>query len=120
MIARLLLVVGVVALTAFVADHVVQTTPDAGAPLSPADIQRVIQQGAPALKQTCWGSDGGTADVRALVHMVITPSGKVQTVSATGSDANVNSCLELFIGRWVFPPSSGSTTVDVPFHFVRQ
>ncbi len=95
--------------------------PFQGASLSSADIQRVVQQNAPALKQTCWGADAGaTADVQLRVHMIIAPSGKVQTVSASGNDAGVSKCVEGVIAGWVFPASNAPTTVDVPFHFIRQ
>jgi hypothetical protein len=94
------------------------TGPDASAPLSQADIQRVVQQGAGSLKQTCWRPDGGGLDVRVLVHMVIAPTGRVQSTSSSGNDASVAKCVESVIDTWTFPSSSGSTSVDIPFHFV--
>jgi hypothetical protein len=93
---------------------------DAGSQLSSNDIQRVVQQGASALKQTCWGADAGaTSDVRVTVHMVIAPSGKIQSVTSSGNDPGVAKCIESVVATWTFPSSSGPTTVDVPFHFVR-
>ena len=91
-----------------------------GSALSPSDIQRVVQQNARAVKDTCWGADAGASEVRITVRLVIGPSGKVQSATASGNDPIVGRCVESQIKTWMFPASNGSTTVNIPFHFVRS
>jgi hypothetical protein len=89
--------------------------------LSEEAIQRVVQQRSAGVKRTCWERGGGTeSNVNVRVHLVIAASGSVSTASAEGNDPIVSKCIENSVRNWSFPVSSGATTVDIPFHFLRQ
>src|SRR5580765_7492318 len=90
-----------------------------GSALSPADIQRVVQKNAAAVRNGCWGPDAG-ADVRLNVEIKIAASGKVQSALAAGNDRSVSRCVESQIMTWTFPAADGPTSVNIPFHFVRS
>jgi hypothetical protein len=84
-------------------------------------VTEVVQQRSAGVKRTCWERGGGTeANVNVRVHLVIAGTGNVQTASAEGNDPIVSKCIENSVQHWQFPVSSGSTTVDIPFHFLRQ
>jgi len=90
-----------------------------GSSLSTSDIQHVVQQNSRAVKDACWGPDGGASDVRVTVEMNIAASGKVRSAFAAGNDRSVSRCIESQVKTWVFPASNGETKVNIPFHFVR-
>ncbi len=89
--------------------------------LSEEAIQRTVQQRSAGVKRTCWERGGGTeSNVNVKVHLIIAATGNVQSASAEGNDPVVSKCIETSVRNWQFPVSSGSTTVDIPFHFLRQ
>jgi predicted Zn finger-like uncharacterized protein len=93
----------------------------ASSALSEEAIQRTVQQRSAGVKRTCWERGGGTeSNVNVRVHLTIAATGNVQTSSAEGNDPIVSKCIENSVRNWQFPISSGSTTVDIPFHFLRQ
>jgi predicted Zn finger-like uncharacterized protein len=93
----------------------------ASSALSEDAIRRVVQQRSTGVKRTCWERGGSSeSNVNVRVHLSIAASGHVQSASADGNDQIVTKCIENNVRGWVFPPSSGSTTVDIPFHFLRQ
>jgi len=92
-----------------------------GSALSQDAIEKVVQQRSAGVKRTCWERGGGTeSNVNVRVHLTIAASGGVQNASAEGNDPIVSKCIENSVRGWSFPPSSGPTTVDIPFHFLRQ
>ena len=94
---------------------------ETGSALSEEAIQRVVQQRSAGVKRTCWERGGGTeSNVNVRVHLVIAATGNVQSSSADGNDPIVSKCIENSVRNWQFPVSSGPTTVDIPFHFLRQ
>lgn len=93
----------------------------ASSALSEEAIQRVVQQRSAGVKRTCWERGGGTeSNVNVRVHLTIAATGNVQSASADGNDPIVSKCIENSVRNWQFPVSSGPTTVDIPFHFLRQ
>ncbi len=93
----------------------------ASSALSEEAIQRVVQQRSAGVKRTCWERGGATqSNVNVRVHLSIAATGNVQSASADGNDPMVAKCIENSVRGWQFPVSSGSTTVDIPFHFLRQ
>jgi len=92
-----------------------------GSALSQEAIEGVVRSRTPGVKRTCWERGGGTeANVNVTVKLVIGSSGGVSSASATGNDPVVTKCIENQTRSWQFPPSNGSTNVDIPFHFLRQ
>jgi len=93
----------------------------ASSALSEDAIQRVVQQRSSAVKRTCWERGGGTeSNVNVRVKLTIAATGSVQGANAEGNDPIVSKCIENNVRLWQFPPSSGPTTVEIPFHFLRQ
>jgi hypothetical protein len=93
----------------------------AGSALSEEAISRVVQQRSAGVKRTCWERGGGTeSNVNVRVHLTIAATGNVQSTTAEGNDPIVSKCIENSVRNWTFPVSSGPTTVDIPFHFLRQ
>jgi predicted Zn finger-like uncharacterized protein len=93
----------------------------AGSALDEAAIQRVVQQRSSGVKRTCWERGGGTeSNVNVRVHLTIAATGNVQSATAEGNDPIVAKCIETSVQKWQFPVSSGSTTVEIPFHFLKQ
>lgn len=93
----------------------------ASSALSEEAIQRVVQQRSAGVKRSCWERGGGTeSNVNVRVHLTIAATGNVQSASADGNDPIVSKCIEGSVRNWQFPASSGPTTVDIPFHFLRQ
>ncbi|HEY1960047.1 MAG TPA: GYF domain-containing protein [Polyangiaceae bacterium] len=93
----------------------------ASSALSEEAIQRVVQQRSAGVKRTCWERGGATqSNVNVRVHLTIAATGNVTSASADGNDPIVAKCIENSVHGWTFPVSSGSTTVDIPFHFLRQ
>ena len=93
----------------------------ASSALDQAAIERVVQQRSAGVKRTCWERGGATeSNVNVHVHLVIAASGNVQSANADGNDPIVSKCIESSVKNWSFPVSSGATTVDIPFHFLRQ
>jgi predicted Zn finger-like uncharacterized protein len=92
-----------------------------GSALSEDAIQRVVQQRSAGVKRTCWERGGGTeSNVNVRVKLTIAASGTVQSSNADGNDPIVSKCIENQVRLWQFPASSGPTTVEIPFHFLRQ
>ncbi len=92
-----------------------------GSALSEEAIQRVVQQRSAGVKRTCWERGGGTeSNVNVRVKLSIAATGNVQSANADGNDPIVSKCIENSVRSWQFPVSSGPTTVEIPFHFLRQ
>ena len=100
-----------------------------GGQLDQAQLSGVVQRYTPSVKRSCWqpALDGRDKDApssaRVSVAITISPSGSVQDVNASGDPKGYRGLAQCIAGRvrgWQFPPSGGSTTVNVPFVFVAQ
>lgn len=100
-----------------------------GGQLDQAQLSSVVQRYTPSVKRSCWqpALDGRDKDAptsaRVSVAITISPSGSVQDVNASGDPRGYRGLAQCIAGRvrgWQFPPSGGSTTVNVPFVFVAQ
>jgi TonB family protein len=81
------------------------------------------------VKRSCWQPALDTRDkdaptsARVAVAITIGSSGSVQNVTTNGDPKGYRGLANCIAGRvrgWQFPPSGGSTTVNVPFVFVAQ
>lgn len=96
--------------------------------LSSGEISGVVERNRSLLKRRCWETalaahDGMGPSARVNASFTVGPSGAVQSASASGSEAEypgLASCIAGRIKEWKFPPSSGSTPVNVPFVFAAQ
>jgi hypothetical protein len=86
--------------------------------LSSTALARVLQSHVGAIRHTCWHPDAGAATVSIRTHVTIGADGSVQKTSSTGNDAAVARCIDGLVKGWVFPSSTGSHDIDIPFRFV--
>jgi predicted Zn finger-like uncharacterized protein len=103
--------------------------PVSGSQLSAGEIQGVVAQNQSIVKRKCWQpaleSRAANAPTNARVNGAITigASGNVESASASGGERDfpgLSSCIASRMKNWKFPPSSGSTPVNVPFVFAGQ
>ena len=89
--------------------------------LSTSEIEGVVNNRKTGITRTCWErNNSNLSNANVTCHITIAANGTVSSSQADGSDPVVAKCIEQQVKGWTFPPSSGSTRVDLPFHFVRQ
>jgi hypothetical protein len=100
-----------------------------GAELDGAQVQSTVARYTGSVKRACWQPAVDARDpsapsgARVVVTITVAPSGSVEKVSTSGDPDGYPGLANCIAGRvrgWQFPPSSGSTTVKVPFGFVAQ
>ncbi|MEB2343304.1 MAG: GYF domain-containing protein [Deltaproteobacteria bacterium] len=100
-----------------------------GEPLDGAKVQATVSRYTSSVRRSCWqpaldarDKDAPTS-ARVSVTIKVAPSGSVQSVSTSGDPKGYHGlagCIGSKVRGWQFPPSSGSTTVNVPFVFAAQ
>lgn len=96
--------------------------------LDQAEIQRVVSSNIGTVKRHCWepalASRSPNAPMTARVSVVVTigADGSVQNANASGASGypDLPSCISGRVRNWKFPPSSGTSTVNIPFVFAAQ
>lgn len=97
--------------------------------LSEGEINGVVSRNKPIITRRCWTpaydarASNAPKSARVSASVTIGPSGSVQSVSASGASdhyPSLASCVAGSIRGWTFPPSGGSTTVNIPFVFSGQ
>lgn len=92
-----------------------------GSSLSAGEIEAVVNNRKVGVTRTCWErNNGNLSSANVTCHVTIAGNGTVSSSQAEGSDPVVAKCIEQQVKSWTFPPSGGSTQVNLPFHFVRQ
>src|SRR5207244_6205 len=92
-----------------------------GGPLTSDQIEAVVRSHQVGVKRACWERiNTQTAAVNVTAHVQVGPTGSVQGVDTDGNDPMVAKCIENSIRGWQFPPTGSSSTVNIPFHFLRQ
>jgi hypothetical protein len=93
-----------------------------GGGLDSAGVERTVRNHSAGVKRTCW--ERGGADQKSSVNITVTanvaPNGSVASTSSSGDDPVVAKCIENQVRTWQFPPPGSSTTINIPFKFVRQ
>jgi len=80
-----------------------------------------VQNQSVGIRRTCWErSTSQAASANVNVRIEVAASGQVTSATADGSDPAITRCIENGVRNWRFPPSDGPSTINVPFHFVRQ
>lgn len=86
-----------------------------------ATVQRIVRERSPAVKRACWDRGGDQkSSAKVTVAITVGGNGHVDNASATGDDPVITKCIENQVRNWQFPATGSSTTVNVPFVFVRQ
>lgn len=112
-----------------------QTGPSGSSPSSAAQaldsgqIQGVIHRYTPAVRRSCWQpaldarDPSAPASARVTVSLTVGANGVVQSATG-GADPKgypgLSRCVAERARTWTFPPSGGTTTVEVPFVFAVQ
>ncbi|HVJ88294.1 MAG TPA: GYF domain-containing protein [Labilithrix sp.] len=96
--------------------------PSAGNGLDQSGVERVVAAHRTGVKRTCW--ERGGADQKSSVNVTVTatvaPNGSISSTSSSGDDPVVAKCIENQVRTWQFPAPGSSTTINIPFKFVRQ
>ncbi len=93
-----------------------------GGGLDQAGVERVVANHRQGVKRTCWERGGGEqkSSVNVTVTANVAPNGTVSSTSSTGDDPVVAKCIESQVRTWTFPAPGSTTTINIPFKFVRQ
>jgi hypothetical protein len=100
-----------------------------GQALDSATLQKTVSRYTASVRRSCWqpALDSRSPDAptmaKVTVKIDIAPSGNVNGVSSNGDPRGYRglaSCIENRVRNWSFPPSSGATTVNIPFVFAAQ
>lgn len=92
-------------------------------PLDQAAVERVIVTHRAGIKRTCWdrrAGDDGRTSANVTVMLAVGPTGTVDSSSSNGDDPALAKCIEAQVQTWRFPASSTTTTINIPFKFVRE
>lgn len=93
-----------------------------GGGLDSASVQRVVRDRQAGVKRSCWerGGNDQKSSANVTVAVNVAANGTVSGASASGDDPVVAKCIEGQVRSWTFPAPGSPTTVNIPFHFVRQ
>ena len=93
-----------------------------GSSLTSDQVEGTVRNHAAGVKRTCWEKigDGKAGSVNVNVTANVAGNGNVSSATATGNDPVIAKCIEGAVRTWQFPPTGGTTTVNIPFKFVRQ
>jgi predicted Zn finger-like uncharacterized protein len=100
-----------------------------GSQLDQSQIQSTVSRYTGSVKRSCWQPALDSRDpsaptsARVVVTITVAPSGNVQNVTTSGEPRGYPGLATCIAGRvraWQFPPSSGTTTANVPFVFAAQ
>ncbi len=93
----------------------------AGTGLDGNAVQKVVRDRQQGVRRKCWDTGSNDQKTSANVQVVVTvaPNGSVTNAAATG-DEPIASCIGREVKTWTFPAPGSTTTVNIPFHFVRQ
>ena len=92
-------------------------------PLDQGAVERVVAAHQAGVKRACWerrSGDQGRALANVTVMMAVGPNGTVDSISSNGDDPVVAKCIEAQVRTWRFPASGTTTTINIPFEFVRE
>ncbi|MDX2054466.1 MAG: GYF domain-containing protein [Polyangiaceae bacterium] len=100
-----------------------------GPPLDASSVQAVVAKYSGSVKRACWQPALDSRDRNAppsasvSVQITVGTTGSVQGVTTSGDPPGYRglaSCIQQRVRGWQFPPTSESTTVNVPFKFFSQ
>jgi predicted Zn finger-like uncharacterized protein len=94
----------------------------AGGGLDSSSVERVVAAHRAGVKRTCWERGGADqkSSVNVTVSATVAPDGSVSGTSSNGDDPVVAKCIESQVRGWRFSAPGSTTTVNIPFKFVRQ
>jgi predicted Zn finger-like uncharacterized protein len=98
-----------------------ENAPGPGQCLSAGMVQNVVMAKQLAMRRQCWDRNPGNKPAaNVTLSMTVGPDGSPGSISASGDDPSVASCIQSEAKSWKFPAMGCSQPISVPFHFVRQ
>ena len=96
--------------------------PAGGGGLDQTSVERVVAAHRNGVKRTCWerAIDQKASFVNVSVTADVAPDGNVATTSSSGDHPVIAKCVESQVKTWRFPAAGATTTLNLPFKFVRQ
>jgi hypothetical protein len=93
-----------------------------GGQLTSDQIEATVRTHSAGVKRSCFEklATDKTGTVQVTVQVQIGGNGAVQSATGSGSDPMIVKCIEGAVRSWQFPASGGTTTVNIPFKFLRQ
>jgi hypothetical protein len=93
-----------------------------GSSLTGDQVERTVKNYQAGVRRSCYDrlATDKTGTVQVTVTATVAGSGGVQNASADGNDPMIAKCIESAVRNWQFPATGGTTTVRIPFKFVRQ
>ena len=96
--------------------------------LSQGEIEGVVTRNKPGITRRCWEpawdarDSGAGKSAKVSVSLTVGPTGSVSGSQASGGEhfPGLASCIASSVKAWQFPPSDGSTPVNIPFSFNKQ
>jgi hypothetical protein len=93
-----------------------------GSQLTSDQVERTVHNYQAGVRRSCYDrlATDKTGTVQVTVTATVGPSGSVQSANADGNDQMIAKCIETAVTHWQFPATGNTTTVRIPFKFVRQ
>jgi hypothetical protein len=93
-----------------------------GSSLTSDQVERTVHNYQAGVRRSCYDrlATDKTGTVQVTVTATVGPSGSVQSASADGNEPMISKCIEGAVRGWQFPATGSTTTVRIPFKFVRQ
>jgi hypothetical protein len=97
--------------------------------VAPGQLSRVMDSYRPAVRRACWGpvleakGSEGTVSARVQLDIVISPSGSVDVLAASGAEQSfpgLSMCVAGAMRKSRFPASSVATPLRAVFMFLEQ
>lgn len=84
------------------------------------EVTKVVDKNSPALRTKCFAKTT-LPGAQVTVDVVIGPYGEVASISSSGTDRAVTSCVETEVRGWIFyAHEEASMPVRIPFKFERS
>ena len=86
----------------------------------PRTMERVVREEAGAVKRACAANRPEIGSAKVTLRVAVSPSGIVESATASGGGRALGRCLEDHVATWQFSAAEGPSTVEIPFYFLRQ
>lgn len=89
--------------------------------LSAHEVEQVIRANSLQLRHACWQSyDPNVTEASITTSLSVAGDGTVASVEARSDYPDLSRCIAERIRTWKLPAAGGTTTVNLPFHFLKQ
>lgn len=93
-------------------------------PLGQEAVQRVLRSHTEEIRRACWqgraDGDETRSSANIVVNLAVATDGTVSAASSVGDAPLIGKCIEAQTRTWRFPSPGSTTTLSIPFKFVRE